>query len=283
MRDGIGGSGGKLTDAHVHLEKGNYTAEWLQQFIAVALRRNVGEIFFLEHTHIFRECECLYEEMAGFNAYQERWYEGKRRKARPLEEYTDFAKRMKKKNFPVNIRFGLEVCYSPEHEADIRKLKENTDFDFLAGAVHFIDGWAFSHLKQPWKPEDYDLRKLYSRYYELLWKLAASGLFSGMAHPNSLQCFGAYPPGDYREAYQKLAEECRKKRMYVECSSGLAINYGDSQVGMNPQMLRAMLKNGVPVFTASDAHIPENVGKLVGMMAERIEKARWRQEREAEQ
>ncbi|HIY61554.1 MAG TPA: hypothetical protein H9831_12890 [Candidatus Eisenbergiella pullistercoris] len=245
MRDGIGGSGGKLTDAHVHLEKGNYTAEWLQQFIAVALRRNVGEIFFLEHTHIFRECECLYEEMAGFNAYQERWYEGKRRKARPLEEYTDF--------------------------------------DFLAGAVHFIDGWAFSHLKQPWKPEDYDLRKLYSRYYELLWKLAASGLFSGMAHPNSLQCFGAYPPGDYREAYQKLAEECRKKRMYVECSSGLAINYGDSQVGMNPQMLRAMLKNGVPVFTASDAHIPENVGKLVGMMAERIEKARWRQEREAEQ
>ena len=243
----------------------------------------MGEIFFLEHTHIFRECECLYKEMAGFNAYQERWYEGKRRKARPLEEYTDFAKRMKKKDFPVNIRFGLEVCYSPEHEGDIRKLKENTNFDFLTGAVHFIDGWAFSHLRQPWKPEEYDLQKLYSRYYELLWQLASSGLFSGLAHPNSLQCFGAYPPGDYSEVYQKLAEECRQKRMYVECSSGLAINYGDPQVGMNPRMLAAMLKNGVPVLPASDAHIPENVGKLVGMMTETIEEAKRRQQREFEQ
>lgn len=198
----------------------------------------MGEIFFLEHTHIFRECECLYKEMAGFNAYQERWYEGKRRKARPLEEYTDFAKRMKKKDFPVNIRFGLEVCYSLEHEGDIRKLKENTNFDFLTGAVHFIDGWAFSHLRQPWKPEEYDLQKLYSRYYELLWQLA---------------------------------------------SSGLAINYGDPQVGMNPRMLAAMLKNGVPVLTASDAHIPENVGKLVGMMTETIEEAKRRQQREFEQ
>ena len=198
----------------------------------------MGEIFFLEHTHIFRECECLYKEMAGFNAYQERWYEGKRRKARPLEEYTDFAKRMKKKDFPVNIRFGLEVCYSPEHEGDIRKLKENTNFDFLTGAVHFIDGWAFGHLRQPWKPEEYDLQKLYSRYYELLWQLA---------------------------------------------SSGLAINYGDPQVGMNPRMLAAMLKNGVPVLTASDAHIPENVGKLVGMMTETIEEAKRRQQREFEQ
>ena len=122
MQDSFGRKERKLIDAHVHLEKGNYTVEWLQQFITWAQRRNVGEIFFLEHTHIFKECECLYEEMAGFNAYQERWYEGKRRKARPLEEYTDFAKRMKKKDFPVNIRFGLEVCYSLEHEGDIRKL-----------------------------------------------------------------------------------------------------------------------------------------------------------------
>ena len=141
------------------------------------------------------------------------------------------------KGFPGQHSFGLEVCYS-EHEGDIRKLKENTNFDFLTGAVHFIDGWAFSHLRQPWKPEEYDLQKLYSRYYELLWQLA---------------------------------------------SSGLAINYGDPQVGMNPRMLAAMLKNGVPVLTASDAHIPENVGKLVGMMTETIEEAKRRQQREFEQ
>ena len=260
-----------MVDVHVHLEKGEYSVEWVRQFISWAQKRNISEIYFLEHTHIFRECSCLYEEMAGFNPYQEKWYEAKYRKARPLEEYICFAGRMKKERFPVRIRFGLEVCYSPEHETEIRKLKENGGFDFLTGAVHFIDGWAFSHLKQPWKPEEVDLKKLYARYHELLWQLAASGLFSGLAHPNSLQCFGAYPPEDYSEAYQRLAQQCRQKDMYVECSSGLAINYGDPRIGMNPRMLTAMLKNNVSVLTASDAHVPENVGRLVKEMTERIE------------
>ena len=104
-----------MVDVHVHLEKGEYSVEWVRQFISWAQKRNISEIYFLEHTHIFRECSCLYEEMAGFNPYQEKWYEAKYRKARPLEEYLCFAGRMKKERFPVRIRFGLEVCYSPEH------------------------------------------------------------------------------------------------------------------------------------------------------------------------
>ena len=60
-----------MVDVHVHLEKGEYSVEWVRQFISWAQKRNISEIYFLEHTHIFRECSCLYEEMAGFNPYQE--------------------------------------------------------------------------------------------------------------------------------------------------------------------------------------------------------------------
>ena len=38
-----------MIDAHVHLEKGDYSVEWIEQFIAYAVRRNIDEIFFLEH------------------------------------------------------------------------------------------------------------------------------------------------------------------------------------------------------------------------------------------
>lgn len=48
--------------------------------------------------------------------------------------------------------------------------------------------------------------------------------------------------------------------MYIEESSGLAINYGDRQLGMNRRMLEIMKKGKVSILTASDAHIPRNVG-----------------------
>lgn len=249
-----------MIDAHVHLEKGPYTREWLQEFIFYAQERGIREIYFLEHTHIFRECSSLYSEMSQYNGYQQSWYCKKLEKSRPLIDYLLFADKMRRESFPVKVRFGLEVCYSQQHEKEIEKLKNSYSFDFLVGAVHFIDGWAFSHLRQPWKKEDCDLNKLYYRYYELLLKLADSGLFTGLAHPNSLQCFGAYPVGNYDEMYEELAGKLRRNGMYIEESSGLAINYGDRQLGMNRRMLEIMKKGNVSILTASDAHIPRNVG-----------------------
>lgn len=249
-----------MIDGHVHLEKGEYCIKWVDEFISYALERGVKEIYFLEHTHIFQECQNLYNEMSMFNTYQSQWYAKKLKNARPIDDYIKFIELMKEWTFPIKIRFGLEVCYSPEHEKDIEKIKEIYPFDFLVGSIHFIDGWAFSHRRQPWKKEDFDLQALYSRYYELMYSLVQSGLFSGLAHPNSLQCFGAYPEGDYSMEYEKIAKGLKRNKMYIEQSSGLVINYGDMELGMNTEMLKFMVKYDIPIITASDAHVPKNVG-----------------------
>ena len=44
-----------MIDAHVHLEKGPYTKKWLEQFINKAIENKIKEVYFLEHTHAFRE------------------------------------------------------------------------------------------------------------------------------------------------------------------------------------------------------------------------------------
>lgn len=257
-----------MVDAHVHLEKGKYCVEWIQEFIRYALVRDIDEIYFLEHTHIFKECQSLYDEMSHYNAYQNQWYRKKFEAARPLKEYTDFIENMKKEQLPIRIKFGLEVCYSPEHEEDIKRLKGTYPFDLFVGSIHFIDGWAFSHMKQPWKKEDYDLNSLYQRYYNLMRTLVKSKLFTGLAHPNSLQCFGAYSVNNYDVEYNELAAALKENHMYIEESSGLAINYCDSRLGMNKEMLKAMQKNDVRILTASDAHVPQNVGRLIREMEE---------------
>lgn len=255
-----------MIDAHVHLEKGDYTVEWIEQFIDYAIKRNIDEIFFLEHTHIFKECSNLYNEMSAYNEYQKNWYQRKREQARPLKDYIDFIGKVKQLSFPVRLKFGLEVCYSPEHEAEIAQIKQMYAFDFLVGSIHFIDGWAFSHLKQRWNKNDYNIEELYDKYYALMLSLINSGLFSGLAHPQSLQCYGAYPQKDYGQIYLQLAQALSAKCMYIEESSGLAINYGDKKLGMNPDMLECMVKHKVPVLTASDAHVPQNVGLYINEM-----------------
>lgn len=206
--------------------------------------------------------------MSHYNEYQSGWYSGKAQNAKSLKEYTDFIEEVKKEEFPVKLSFGLEVCYSPEHTEDIAKIKRMYPFDFLVGSIHFIDGWAFSHLRQPWKKEDYNLDNLYYHYYELMYELVQSNLFSGLAHPNSLQCFGAYPPGNYDAEYNRIALALKKNNMYIEESSGLAINYGDKQLGMNEKMLKIMMCNNVRILTASDAHVPQNVGRMIPEMEE---------------
>ena len=139
-------------------------------------------------------------------------------------------------------------------------------FDFLVGSIHFIDGWAFSHLKQRWDKNDYDMDELYEKYYALMLSLINSRLFSGLAHLQSLQCYGAYPQKDFKHIYLQLARALCSNNMYIEESSGLAINYDDKRLGMNADMLESMVKCNVPILTASDAHSPQNVGLYIKEM-----------------
>lgn len=96
--------------------------------------------------------------------------------------------------------------------------------------------------------------------------LINSRLFSGVAHPQSLQCYGAYPQKDFKHIYLQLARALCSNNMYIEESSGLAINYDDKRLGMNADMLESMVKCDVPILTASDAHSPQNVGLYIKEM-----------------
>lgn len=72
-------------------------------------------------------------------------------------------------------------------------------------------------------------------------------------------------------AYLQLAQALCLNDMYIEESSGLAINHGDKQLGMNADMPECMVRCNVPILTASDAHSPQNVGLYIKEMNELIQ------------
>ncbi len=104
-----------------------------------------------------------------------------------LDSYIHFVDAMKDRQFPIDVLFfGLEVCYIPETAGLLADILERCQWDFITGSVHYIDGWGFDHQAEFWK--GIDVNRAYRRYYQIMLNLIQSGLFTGLAHPDSIKC-----------------------------------------------------------------------------------------------
>jgi histidinol-phosphatase (PHP family) len=233
--------------------------EFFEGFIKVAQEAGLDEIYLLEHTHQFTEFEKVYEPVKAYNDYQYNWIT--ERMNGSIEEYIDFIKKVQDTAYPVKVKFGLEVCYIPETADILADILNEYDFDFLTGSVHWVDGWGFDHMgqKELWKSKN--IEEVYKRYYEIMFDLCESGLFNGLAHPDSIKCFGYMPDIDLTEYYNNLALLLNKHGMYAENSGGLQLNYSpDIELGLNPKLLSILRRNKVRIETASDAHKQRDIG-----------------------
>ena len=251
-----------MRDVHVHFLHGNpvgYNIDFFEGFIKHAQKVGLDEIYLLEHTDHFTEFEKVYEPIKSYNEFQKNWIA--KRMNGSIGEYISFINKVKNNSYPVKVKFGLEVCYIPETADILSDLLKNYEFDFLTGSVHWIDGWGFDHpgQKELWRSKNID--ETYKRYYEIMFRLCESGLFSGLAHPDSIKCFGYIPAIDLTDYYEKLAALLNKHGMYTENSGGLRLNYSSNiELGLNSQLLSILRKNNVHIETASDAHQQSDVG-----------------------
>lgn len=260
-----------MIDGHIHIERGKYTLEWIEQFVNHAMEKRLQEIRLLEHNYIFEEFSSMYVSVCSYSEYVDAWFKRSSGKHK-LEEYLRLIDKVRKQNYPIDIKFGLEVCYFKEYEELIEKLTNNVGFDFLLGSVHFVDDFAFDHTAEHWKGVDVD--KIYRRYFEDSISLAKSGLFDGIGHPDSIKMFGHKPSFYLTEYYERLAKELFMNGMYADQNSGVARRCPEtSELGINNEFLHVLKENNVNTITSSDAHCPEDVGYMISELEECIKNA----------
>lgn len=251
-----------MRDVHVHFLHGyggGYSLDFFEGFISAAQRAAVDEIYLLEHTHQFYEFDSIYMPVRQFNRYQDEWLSARMNGS--IDNYLCLVEKIKGTAYPVKVKFGLEVCYIPETADRLSGCLKKYNVDFLTGSVHWIDGWGFDHPKQKALWETVVVDKVYERYYEIMCQLCDSGLFSGLAHPDSIKCFGYEPSYDLTETYYKLARALNRNNMYAENSGGLRLNYSqDIELGLNQKLLHIFKENNVSMMAASDAHKQDDVG-----------------------
>ena len=52
-----------MLDCHIHIEKGDYTPEWISRFVEKAMERRIDEIWLLEHCYLFPEFMRMYDKL----------------------------------------------------------------------------------------------------------------------------------------------------------------------------------------------------------------------------
>ena len=168
----------------------------------------------------------MYDSVRAYSEYVDTWFL-RQLKGVSLEDYLELVRKVREEEYPIDLKFGLEICYFEEQEDFIRGLTENKGFDFLLGSVHFVDGFAFDHKAEHWDGIDVD--KIYERYFETSISLAESGLFDGIGHPDAIKLFGHRPSYPLTDYYERLAEALAGNSMYADQNSGVFRRCSDTR------------------------------------------------------
>lgn len=247
-----------MVDGHIHIERGAYTIDWINQFVNKAVEMGIEEIRLLEHSYRFEEFVPMYDSVCAYSEYVDAWFH-RNAGAHKLADYLKLIERVRNEQFPVKIKFGLEICYFREFESFTSELTKGKGFDFLLGSIHFVDNFAFDHKAEHW--EGLDVDKIYRRYFEESILLAKSRIFDGIGHPDAIKLFGHKPSYPLSGYYESIAKELSKSNMYADQNSGAARRCPETaSLGMNEELLQILEKYGVEIITSSDAHCPEDVG-----------------------
>ena len=256
-----------MTDGHIHIEKGPYTLEWIQKFVDKAVEMELTEIRLLEHNYRFEEFVPMYDSVCAYSEYVDAWFH-RNAGVYKLEDYLELIRKVRSEKYPVEIKFGLEICYFKEFEELTAKLAKDKGFDFLLGSMHFVDDFAFDHKPEHWDGMDVD--KIYRRYFEDSISLAKSGIFDGIGHPDAIKLFGHKPSYSLTEYYERLAKALAEKGMYADQNSGIARRCPGASLGMEEELLQMLKRHNVQIITSSDAHCPEDVGDRIKELNEQL-------------
>lgn len=251
-----------IVDYHMHLrdpdERIDHSVEAVERFVETAVARGVDEIGFTEHVYYFEQTRRFWDEpfMVERCSYD-------------LHTYVDAVLEAKQRGLPVKL--GLEVDYFPGTEADLRNTLAPYPWDYLLGSVHYVDGFPVD--QEPGLVEKLGPGEAWRRYFVWLRNAARSGLFDSLAHPDLAKHHGPRPDVEaVRWLHEETADAIEAAGVCIEVSSA-GLHKPVGELYPDPSLLEACHARGVPITLASDAHVPENVGRDLDRAVERARAA----------
>lgn len=235
-----------LVDYHMHLrspredyEEIDHRVEAVEPYVERALEVGLAEIGFSEHVYYFRQTGGIWD----------RPYQAERC-VHDLDVYVDAVLEAKRRGLPVKL--GLEVDWVPGRADALADALGPYPWDFLLGSVHFVDGYAVD--SPPGLPAVLGVQPAWERYCAWLVDLARSGLVDVLAHPDLVKIFGDRVDWDWSALVSSL------DGVSLEVSTA-GLHKPVGELYPDAPLLALARAGGVTITLASDAHLPQDVGR----------------------
>lgn len=160
----------------------------------------------------------------------------------------------------IKIRCGLECDWLKGCQPHIEKLAGFHPWDYLIGAVHYLDGWDFDNPKWIGKWKTTNVEEIWKLYWETYTEMAKSRLFDIMAHPDLIKKFAYYPAGDIKRFYEPAIQAIADTGATIELNTA---GWHKTCAAPYPadDFLKLALSAGIGLVISSDAHAPDEVAR----------------------
>jgi histidinol-phosphatase (PHP family) len=231
-------------DYHTHTPLCHHATGTPEAFVAAAAAAGLTELGISDHAPAaiepFDDWRMLQRDLPAYLA----WIERARAAAPPT----------------LAVRAGLECDWLRGCQPWIETLRGAAAWDYLIGAVHYLDDWDFDNPKWLGRWAQADVEDVWSHYWRTYTEMAASGLFEILAHPDLVKKFAYQPSGDLRRFYLPAIEAAASSGATIELNTAgwhkpCAAPYPA------PEFLALACQAGVPLVISSDAHAPGEVAR----------------------
>ena len=216
----------------------DHAVEAVERFVDVAAERGIDEIGFTEHVYYFEQTKALWSIP----------YQLERCKY-DIEPYVEAVVEAKRRGYPVKL--GIEVDHQPQLADEMADVLGPYPWDYLVGSVHFVDGLS-TEGAEPALVDAVGPEAAWRSYCD--WLVDAAGYVDVLAHPDLIKMYGPELDWDWGSVVDSIDGVC------IEVSSaGLHKPHG--KLYPSRGLLSAARERKLPITTASDAHVPQHVGR----------------------
>lgn len=232
-----------IVDYHLHTPLCKHAVGEPEEYARRAMERGIAEIGFSDHAPMppsydpdFRMAEA---------------------------QFPDYVRKIERcrEAFPgLSIKCGVEADFYPGTEDYVRDFLARGRFDYVIGSIHYIDDWPFDHPEHACRFEEVDLYETYARYYELVGRLARTGLYDILGHPDVVKKFGYRPSRDTAVLERRALEAVAAAGMALDVNTS-GLRRPAREIYPSERLLRMAREMEIGITFGSDAHEPRHVGE----------------------
>lgn len=231
-----------VADQHVHTPLCGHASGAPEEYVRHARLSNVPAVCFTDHA----------PAPDGYDASNRM----------PLERFGEYIESVQalRDSKTIRVGFGIEADYYPGCERFLRGWLSDQPFDLVIGSVHFIDDWGFDHPANLSRWRTSDVQSVWRKYFDLVCRLADTGLYDVLGHFDLPKKFGYRPPrADVEKMAAAALDRLAAANMAIEINTGgLRKPVGEAYPA--DYLLRLAKDRNIAICFGSDAHAPDETG-----------------------